>query len=143
MQGVSLFWEGANPNQSPFPDAGQAVGPSRVVLVDTSVWIDHLRKEDPVLQDLLEAGQVVIHPFIVGELACGNLKNRKEILEFLQNLPRAPSSTEEDVLFFIEHRGISGKGIGYLDAHRLSSVSLSEMDRSGLETGGSIRSPFP
>ncbi|MHB8371020.1 MAG: type II toxin-antitoxin system VapC family toxin [Leptospirales bacterium] len=96
-----------------------------MILVDSSVWIDHLRKGESVLGELLNACRVMIHPFIVGEIACGNLKNRDEILTLLQNLPAMPCATDDEVLIFIEKQGLPGKGIGYLDAHLLTSVSLS------------------
>lgn len=98
---------------------------SDVILVDSLVWIDHLRKGEPTLEELLNAGRVMLHPFIIGEMACGNLKDRQEILSLLKNLPAIPCACEEEVLFFIESQGLMGKGIGTIDAHLLSSISLS------------------
>jgi predicted nucleic acid-binding protein len=95
-----------------------------VILVDTSVWIDHLRGRDPALMTLLDAGQVLMHPFVLGELACGNLTHRSELLTLMQHLPRAPLATEAEVLAFIEHRKLMGRGIGYIDVHLLASVVL-------------------
>lgn len=95
-----------------------------MILVDSSVWVDHLRVSEPVLVELLSTGQVLTHPFVVGELACGNLKNRNAVLSLLQDLPAAPVATDEEVLFFIEQHGLMGRGIGYVDAHLLSAVSL-------------------
>lgn len=95
-----------------------------MILVDTSVWIDHLRASEPVLVGLLNTGHVLVHPFIVGELACGQLQNRAEILALLQELSAAPVATHEEVLFFIERHRVMGRGIGYIDAHLLSAVSL-------------------
>jgi len=95
-----------------------------MILVDTSVWIDHLRTGDPALVALLNTSRVLSHPFIVGELACGNLKERKTVLSLLQNLPAAPIASDDEVLFFIERHGLMGKGIGYVDAHLLAAVSL-------------------
>jgi predicted nucleic acid-binding protein len=95
-----------------------------VILVDTSIWIDHLRQTDPHLAEALHATQVLIHPFIVGELACGNLGKRAEILRLLRSLPRAPTATDDEVLAFIEERKLMGAGIGYLDAHLLASTML-------------------
>lgn len=95
-----------------------------MILVDTSIWIDHLRAGEPRLAELLNAGRVVAHPLVIGELACGNLKNRKAVLSLLQDLPAAPIATDEEVLFFIERHGLMGKGIGYVDAHLLSAVSM-------------------
>ena len=72
---------------------------------------------------------MLTHPFVVGELACGNLKNRKGVLSLLQDLPAAPVATDEEVLFFIERRGLMGKGIGYVDAHLLAAVSMTGTGR--------------
>lgn len=95
-----------------------------MILVDSSVWIDHLRAGDPMLIELLNSNCVLIHPFIVGELACGNLKNRKPILSLLQDLPIVQTATDDEVLFFIEHHTLMGLGIGYVDVHLLASVML-------------------
>lgn len=96
-----------------------------MILVDTSVWIDHLRNGSPTLAAALEEGRVLMHPFVLGELACGNLKNRKEVLRLLGDLPAAPAVTDAEALHFIEGRGLMGRGIGYIDAHLLASVILS------------------
>ena len=95
-----------------------------MILVDTSVWIDHLRSGTRPLAAALEQGLVLAHPFIVGELACGNLKNRREVLQLLEELPRAPVATEPEVLDFIEQRRLMGRGLGYIDVHLLASVAL-------------------
>lgn len=95
-----------------------------MILVDSSVWIDHLQASEPVLVELLNTGRVMTHPFIVGELACGNLKNRKAILSLLQDLPAAPLASNEEVLYLIDRHHLMGKGIGYVDAHLLSGISL-------------------
>ncbi len=100
-----------------------------MILVDSSVWIDHLRANEPELVKLLNAGLVLTHPFVIGELACGNLSNRETVLSLLQDLPAAPVATGEEVLFFIERRGLMGKGIGYVDACLLASVSMAETGR--------------
>ena len=97
-----------------------------MILVDTSVWVDHLRKGDSQLADLLERGAVVMHPFVVGEIACGSLTDRSSILELLQDLPTAVVAESEEVLGFIERHGLHGKGIGYVDVHLLASVALTE-----------------
>ena len=96
-----------------------------MILVDTSVWIDHLRKGDKQLTGLLNRGHVLIHPFIIGELACGNLKNRQQILGLLKNLPKVTEATNREVLHFIESNQLMGKGIGYIDAHLLAATALS------------------
>lgn len=100
-----------------------------MILVDSSIWIDHLQSGMPALVELLHVGRVLTHPFVVGELACGNLKNRKAILSLLQDLPAAPVATDEEVLFFIERRGLMGKGIGYVDAHLLAAISMTGTGR--------------
>ena len=95
-----------------------------MILVDTSVWVGHLRSGDDVLATLLDRGQVLMHAFVSGELACGNLRQRAEILQLLKDLPQAVTARDEEVLFFIERHGLMGRGIGYVDAHLLSSVAL-------------------
>ncbi len=98
-----------------------------MVLVDTSVWVLHLRKGNIVLERLLNDGDVVCHPFIIGELACGNLKNRFEILSFLQALPRATCAEHGEVMQFIENHGLMGKGLGYVDMNLLASALLTKI----------------
>lgn len=95
-----------------------------MILVDTSVWIDHLRQGDSALVKVLEAGEVLVHPFVVGELACGNLVNRGEVLRLLQALPEAQVAGHTEILGFIEYRRLMGRGIGYVDVHLLASVAL-------------------
>jgi len=95
-----------------------------VILVDTSVWIDHLRKGDNGLQRLLEKSQVLCHPFVVGELAMGSLKRRRTILDALQNLPVAEKAHDDEVLLFVSDHALFGLGLGYIDAHLLASVKL-------------------
>jgi len=95
-----------------------------MILVDTSVWIDHLRYHDDVLANLLNTSQVLMHPYISGELACGNLTNRTELLHLLAALPLISTALDKEVLFFIEQRSLMGKGIGYIDAHLLAAVAL-------------------
>jgi predicted nucleic acid-binding protein len=97
-----------------------------MVLVDTSVWVSHLRDGDSLLEDLLNRGIVVCHPFVVGELACGNLKKRSEILTLLNALPFAKVATHEEVMKFVDLRQVMGKELGYVDVHLLSSAMLSE-----------------
>ena len=96
-----------------------------MILVDTSVWIDYLRSGDPLLVAALEAGRVMMHPFVLGELACGNLANRSEVLELLGNLPAAPTATDPEAVDFIERRSLMGRGVGYIDVHLLASIALS------------------
>ena len=97
-----------------------------MILVDTSIWIDHLRSGSRNLELLLNNNQVLLHPFVLGELACGNLDRRTEVLALLGNLPAAPVATEAEVLFFIEQHRLMGKGIGYIDVHLLASVLLAK-----------------
>lgn len=95
-----------------------------MILADTSVWVDHLRAGDAELAALLNGSQVLMHPCVLGELACGNLRNRTEVLALLKDLPRAAVATDEEVLFFIERHALMGRGIGYVDAHLLAAVTL-------------------
>jgi len=95
-----------------------------VILVDTSVWVDHLRKGDDRLAALLDRSRVVTHPFVIGELACGNLRNRKELLRLLQSLPRIEAVSQHEALFFIEQRKLMGKGIGFVDVHLLAAAAV-------------------
>lgn len=95
-----------------------------MILVDTSIWVEHLRKGMPGLIAALERNDVLTHPFVMGELACGNLKNRQEVLRLLGDLPIAPVATDPEVLGFIERRSLMGRGIGYIDVHLLASVTL-------------------
>jgi predicted nucleic acid-binding protein len=95
-----------------------------LILVDTSVWVDHLRSGDAQLVDLLERALVVMHPFVIGEMACGSLGDRSTVLELLQDLPAAVVAESNEVLGFIERHVLYGKGIGYVDIHLLASVAL-------------------
>lgn len=97
-----------------------------MILVDTSVWVDHLRRGDPGLVDLLERSIVIMHPFVVGEIACGSLHDREAMLELLQDLPAAAVADGDELLRFIESHVLHGKGIGYVDVHLLASVALTE-----------------
>ncbi len=95
-----------------------------MVLVDTSVWVQHLRSGNARLRALLQDGEVAVHPFVVGELACGNLRNRRGILGLLQALPEVPIASQEEVLHLIEARRLYGRGFGWVDAHILASAIL-------------------
>jgi predicted nucleic acid-binding protein len=97
-----------------------------MVLVDTSVWVSHLREGNPELESLLNDGDVVCHPFIIGELACGNLNNRSEILSLFQILPLVIQAEHVEILQFIENYRLMGKGLGYIDMHLLASAVLTE-----------------
>jgi predicted nucleic acid-binding protein len=95
-----------------------------VILVDSSIWVDHLRRGDATLSRLLENSRVLVHPFVTGELALGNLKKRAVILADLQALPQAVIAHDEEVLRFVDQHTLYGLGIGYIDAHLLTSVRL-------------------
>jgi predicted nucleic acid-binding protein len=95
-----------------------------VILVDTSVWVEHLRRGSSQLAALLEAADVACHPFVVGELACGRLRQRSEILALLAALPIVPVTEHHEVLSFLEANELPGSGIGWVDAHLLASASL-------------------
>ncbi|HEY7878843.1 MAG TPA: type II toxin-antitoxin system VapC family toxin [Gemmatimonadaceae bacterium] len=95
-----------------------------MILVDTSVWVHHLRAGEPLLAALLLDEQVLLHPFVLGELACGTLRHRRTILDLLDHLPRAPVCSAVEELAFIEQRALMGRGIGYIDAHLLASAAL-------------------
>ena len=95
-----------------------------MILADTSVWIHHLRRSDPQLRAALEANQICIHPMVVGELACGNVRNRT-ILAHLQLLPHATIATHDEALAMIEQHKLMGRGVGFVDVHLLASAKLS------------------
>ena len=97
-----------------------------MILVDTSVWIDHLRTRDKTLVELLIAKQVLGHPFIIGEIALGHLPERRQILSSLRDLPQAIVASHDEVLNLIERERLSGLGIGYVDAHLLAATRLTE-----------------
>lgn len=97
-----------------------------MVLVDTSVWISHFRNGNKDLESLLNEDKVICHPMIIGELACGNIKNRTEILSLLHTLPPAKEAIHEEVLEFIDKTKLYGKGIGYTDVHLLASALISD-----------------
>ena len=95
-----------------------------MVLVDTSIWVTHLRQGSQQLEKLLMDAEVMCHPFIIGELACGNLKNRNEIIRLLHSLPMAETIEFDEFLFFIDKNHLMGKGIGFVDVHLLASTQL-------------------
>ena len=96
-----------------------------MILVDTSVWIDHLRQKDDHLVITLLAGHVLIHPWVIGEIACGSLKDREQVLDLLRSLPLCSVALEDEVLLFIEQNKLMARGIGYVDVHLLASTKLS------------------
>ena len=96
-----------------------------MILIDTSVWIDHLRQRDDHLVITLLAGHVLIHPWVIGEIACGLIKDREQVLDLLRSLPLCSVALEDEVLLFIEQNKLMARGIGYVDVHLLASTKLS------------------
>ena len=99
-----------------------------MILVDTSVWVDHLRRGNNDLVRLLGAEQVLCHPSVIGELACGVMGNRREILSLLRALPQARMADHDEALAIVEKRRLSGSGIGWIDVHLLASARLTRAD---------------
>ena len=95
-----------------------------MILVDTSIWVDHFRRRDDRLTRLLDDRKVSMHPFVAGELAVGNLRNRDEILLMLNSLPVTATASHEEALRFISNFSLAGRGLGYIDIHLLAAVSL-------------------
>jgi predicted nucleic acid-binding protein len=96
-----------------------------VILVDTSVWVDHLRRGNRQLERHLEEGEVACHPFIIGELVCGNLKRRSEVLSLLKAMPAPLLARHEEVMDLVGRHRLQGRGLGWVDAHLLASAALS------------------
>jgi predicted nucleic acid-binding protein len=96
-----------------------------LILVDTSVWVDHLRRRDAQLANLLDANSVLMHPFVVGEIACGSLADRALTLDLLLNLPAALVAEPDEALIYLDQHSLHGKGIGYIDVHLLASAAIS------------------
>lgn len=118
-----------------------------MVLVDTSVWVSHFRDGNDELASLLDDGRVLCHPLIVGELACGNLKDRAVILSFLQLLPMSIEAEHDEVLSFIENNRLMGKGIGYVDTHLITSAVLTgvpiwTLDKKLAQTADSLHNNY-
>lgn len=95
-----------------------------MILVDTSIWVDHLRVGDSGLVELLNEGQVLIHPFVIGELALGIVRQREVIFNALDNLPQAPVASHEEVMRFVVQNQLAGQGIGYVDVCLLAAIRL-------------------
>jgi hypothetical protein len=95
-----------------------------MILVDTSIWVDHLRRADYDLSDHLAHRRVLTHPFVIGELALGNLRDRDEVLRSLADLRQAVLATDKETMEFIDRHRLMGSGIGYVDAHLLAAVAL-------------------
>ena len=107
-----------------------------MTLVDTSIWVDHLHKGDPAMRGLLADGPVLSHPFVIGELAMGNLEPRKSIFRMLHRLPLAVAAGHLEALNFIAQNALFGVGIGYIDAHLLAATPVS-IGRNALDASGS------
>ena len=105
-----------------------------MILADTSVWVKHFRQDDPQLGQLLMDGQVLIHPFVIGEIACGNIRSRQKLLSDLRRLPIAISAEEDEVLGFLDQHRLFGQGITWIDAHLLASARLSSCRLWTLDT---------
>lgn len=97
-----------------------------MVIFDTSIWIDHIREASPNLTALLESGMILMHPFVIGELACGNMRNRELTLSLLSDLPQCSVATHQEVLRFIEVHQLMRRGIGYVDVHLLAAATVSQ-----------------
>jgi len=95
-----------------------------LILVDTSIWIDYLRASDAQMVALLDSGMVLTHPFVISELALGNIAARESVLRALSRLPRASVATDAEALHFIDHHALFGRGAGYVDIHLLAAVKL-------------------
>ena len=95
-----------------------------MILADSSVWIDHLIVDNPHLVSLLQQGQILIHPMVIGELACGNMRDRADVMRLLRGLPRVLVAAHDEVLFLIESHRFMGRGIGFIDAHLLTSAAM-------------------
>ncbi|GAA1465093.1 type II toxin-antitoxin system VapC family toxin [Microbacterium thalassium] len=95
-----------------------------MILVDTAVWIDHLHRSEPVLETLLHANNVCVHPLVIAELALGRIAHRDEVIEHLHRMPRAAGATDAELLAFIESRDLAGRGLSAVDAHLLASATL-------------------
>lgn len=95
-----------------------------MILADISVWIDHLRRGEAELAAALQQSQIMVHPVFLGELACGNLKARSQLLSLLESLPSATMASDQEVRAFIEQHAMMGRGIGYIEAHLCASARL-------------------
>ncbi|RKX38128.1 MAG: VapC toxin family PIN domain ribonuclease [Verrucomicrobia bacterium] len=118
-----------------------------MVLVDTSIWVDHFRRGHAGLIEQLEEGAVLCHPFVIGELACGNLHNRIEVLDLLQALPMAPVADQDEVLHLLQEWRLFGQSLGWVDAHLLASARLMgypiwTLDKSLAKAAGEINQAF-
>ncbi len=100
-----------------------------MILADISVWVDHFRAGVAELERALNNGEILMHPFVLGELACGNFRRRSEVLPLLRELPQAREATHDEVMTMIESRRLMGRGIGYVDAHLLAAAAITPQTR--------------
>lgn len=117
-----------------------------MILADTSVWVDHLRNGNDTLAEWLANGEVACHPMVIGELACGNLKRRKELLALLHALPSLERVSDDEILFFIDQHRLGGRGLGLVDMHLLASCMLAHatlwtLDRRLQRTADELAKP--
>lgn len=98
-----------------------------MILIDASVWIEYFRGREETLARLLEADHVLVHPFVIGEIACGNLADRGRLFSMMRALPALPVASDSEVLYFIEQNSLMGRGIGYIDFHLLTSTALTPL----------------
>jgi predicted nucleic acid-binding protein len=115
-----------------------------MTLVDTSVWIDHLRNGNRIMERMLQNAEVLVHPFVVGELALGRISNRAEIMDLLANLPSVEAAENQEVMHMIEKRDLAGSGIGWIDAHLVAAAlmahaSLFTFDKALLKAARKLR----
>lgn len=99
-----------------------------MILVDTSVWVDHFRRGNTALREALDEGAVASHAFVIGELACGNLRSRREILDLLAHLPSVPVAADHEVHQIIESHRLMGRGIGWVDVHLLGAAAIASAE---------------
>jgi predicted nucleic acid-binding protein len=97
------------------------------MLIDTSVWVDHFRRRNSKLSELLELNRVCTHPFVIGELACGNLARRPEVIEMLANLPTIPMAEHDEVLQLVNGHRLFGRGLGWIDMHLLAAARIQKL----------------
>jgi len=126
LEGLARSKKGLSKSMSAarFDSAAAAAPGSQVILVDTSVWVDHLQGGDLALARLLDGWRVLGHRFVTGELALGNLRERDLVLSAVRELPQATVASDDEVLYFIARQALFGLGIGYVDAHLLAAVEL-------------------
>ena len=99
-----------------------------MILADSSVWIDHVRRGNPALVSALHEGSIVVHPFVIGELACGTMRRRAGVLADLSRMPQITAAEHEEVMTLVEARRLAGTGIGWTDAHLIAAALIARVD---------------